>query len=792
VVAEGNAPTAGVVVQLLDSTSSIVAHTLSGPTGEFRITAPRDGTFRLRTLRIGFHPVVSDPIVLRSGSEVAQRLALTGVPFLLDTVRVAGHAVCRSFGDSAAMAYMVWDQARAALIAAQLTAASRAVFTRTVVYQRALDPGGDRVRSDSTSIRSGFMSQPWLALAPDSLRRVGYVVPDQHDAIVYYAPGLDVLLSRVFVEDHCFHLVQADRRIGIAFEPTPNRRRIAEIKGTLWLDRATVALKELQFGYVNVLPEQEANARGSMQFARMADGTWAIAAWNIQMPVTRTNVLSQRYGGPEIQVVEIQVAGGELALATRGGDTLWSHERVPLDGSVVDSSSGTPIPNARLAFLGTSLRAVADTQGRFQLAGALPGEYQLEVRTASLDSVGAVYQTAVTLGDSVRTVVLRVPAAREIAAMFCGARGIGSGGVILGQVTRPPRDSIIARGTQVTADWQTLSIRDGGSVIGTASTPHTLSAKTDSHGLFRLCGLPLNTRVTVSASTNGASARPVDVTIPSSGRFAHTDLVLDATLVPSATFTGIVVVDSTNDPVVGAEVGVTALGLSTSTDDHGAFRLTGIAPGQQQVVIRRIGYGPVEAQLTFAAGQSLRRTVHMGRATVLDSVIVTDRMTDRALADFEDNRRLGLGHFLTREDLKPLEGVSTAGALATMPGIAFVRAGPYAWVQTSRATSDRGGALPDRGYQAKGALLGCYAVVYVDNLLVFANKRLGTPPRLEPLFDINSIPVSEIEAIEYYASPAETPMQYNILNATCGVLVIHTLRFHPSDTMAAPRKPPAR
>jgi hypothetical protein len=376
--------------------------------------------------------------------------------------------------------------------------------------------------------------------------------------------------------------------------------------------------------------------------------------------------------------------------------------------------------------------------------------------------------------------------------MFCGARGIGSGGVILGQVTRPPRDSIIARGTQVTADWQTLSIRDGGSVIGTASTPHTLSAKTDSHGLFRLCGLPLNTRVTVSASTNGASARPVDVTIPSSGRFAHTDLVLDATLVPSATFTGIVVVDSTNDPVVGAEVGVTALGLSTSTDDHGAFRLTGIAPGQQQVVIRRIGYGPVEAQLTFAAGQSLRRTVHMGRATVLDSVIVTDRMTDRALADFEDNRRLGLGHFLTREDLKPLEGVSTAGALATMPGIAFVRAGPYAWVQTSRATSDRGGALPDRGDQAKGALLGCYAVVYVDNLLVFANKRLGTPPRLEPLFDINSIPVSEIEAIEYYASPAETPMQYNILNATCGVLVIHTLRFHPSDTMAAPRKPPAR
>jgi hypothetical protein len=773
VVNDAGAPVPGVLVQLLDSNSAIAAHTLSGAGGEFNVAAPRGGTFRLRTLRIGFRPAVSDPIVLAAGAEVTRRLQLNSVPISLDTVRVSGRSVCRSFGDSAAMAYMVWDQARAALVATQLTAASQAVFTTTVVYQRALEPNGVRVRRDSTEIRSGYMRQPWLSLSPDSLHRVGYVVADSHDATIYYAPGLDVLLSPLFVEDHCFHLVGDDRRIGIAFEPGPNRRRVPEIRGTLWLDRATAALQELQFGYVNVLPELEQNARGTMRFARLADGTWAISAWNIRMPVTHLEVLAARYGGPRVELTELDVAGGELALAMRGRDTLWSHERMTLAGSVVDSATGARVPGARLAFLGTSLRAAADSEGRFQLAGALPGEYRLEVRTTSLDSVNAVYQSSVTLADSARMVVVRVPSAKEIASMFCGERGFGRGGVVLGEVTSFG-DSTIAFGAEVRADWQTMALRGGGSVVGTVSTPHSLGTKTDSHGLFRLCGLPLDTRLAVSASSGGASARPADVTIPPNGRFARADLVLDPALVPRATFAGVVVVDSTNAPVIGAEVAVPSLGLSTSTDEHGVFRLSGIAPGEQHVVVRRIGYGPMEAQLTFAAGQSVTRTVRLGHAVTLDSVIVTDRMNDRALAEFEDNRRLGLGHFLTRDDLAKLEnGPSTASVLESLPGLAVERGrvGDRAWIKNSRNTH---AFPPDRASQAQGATWQCYAQVYLDNVLVYR----GSGGESDPLFDVNSIPVGEIEAIEYYASPAETPARYSGLNSPCGVLVIHTIRYH--------------
>jgi hypothetical protein len=43
-------------------------------------------------------------------------------------------------------------------------------------------------------------------------------------------------------------------------------------------------------------------------------------------------------------------------------------------------------------------------------------------------------------------------------------------------------------------------------------------------------------------------------------------------------------------------------------------------------------------------------------------------------------------------------------------------------------------------------------------------------------FDVNSIPPETIEAIEWYAGPAQTPSEYNNLNTACGVLVIWTHR----------------
>src|SRR5262245_51759363 len=83
-------PVNGVVVTLLDSTATIAARSLTNDRGEFRLATTRAGTYRLRTLRIGFRPVLSDPVALLAGGEVTQRIVVTSVALRLDTVRVAG------------------------------------------------------------------------------------------------------------------------------------------------------------------------------------------------------------------------------------------------------------------------------------------------------------------------------------------------------------------------------------------------------------------------------------------------------------------------------------------------------------------------------------------------------------------------------------------------------------------------------------------------------------------------------------------------------------------------------
>ena len=42
--------------------------------------------------------------------------------------------------------------------------------------------------------------------------------------------------------------------------------------------------------------------------------------------------------------------------------------------------------------------------------------------------------------------------------------------------------------------------------------------------------------------------------------------------------------------------------------------------------------------------------------------------------------------------------------------------------------------------------------------------------------NINRFSPMDLEAVEYYASAAQTPARYSGLNSQCGVLVLHTRR----------------
>jgi hypothetical protein len=68
-----------------------------------------------------------------------------------------------------------------------------------------------------------------------------------------------------------------------------------------------------------------------------------------------------------------------------------------------------------------------------------------------------------------------------------------------------------------------------------------------------------------------------------------------------------------------------------------------------------------------------------------------------------------------------------------------------------------------------GAKRACYVDVWLDGVRVYAGGQ-------EMLWDVNSVGPASLEAVEYYAGPAQTPAKYTRVNQECGTLVLWTRR----------------
>ena len=674
-----SSPVAGVVVILVDSTAREIARAYTNDRGEYRVVAPRAGTYSLRTLRIGFRPQVSASIALGGTDAAEQAIRLVSVPTGLDTMRAVGRSACRmSVRDSAAATWRVWEQVRAALTITQMTRSNRAMAATTISVNKTLEPVRRQVQSQEFDVRSDFVSQPWRAATPAELHRTGYIIGDGIGPTTYHAPSIEALLADEFLEDHCLRLATSrdPQVIGVEFEPNRDRRDIPEIRGTVWLNRATSELRSLEYRYANASKDAEGFGGGDMEFVRMKNGTWAISSWSIRMPALAIQA-AKPDARPEVEA--IRVVGGELSLVTVGDgtrrDTLWSRAPLALSGTVSDTA-GTPLKGGEIELAGTPLRAAIDARGRFTINGILPGIYTMKLRGAQDTTV--ILQSPMKFADTTAALKILLPR------------------------------SVIA-----------------------------------------------------------ASARPA----PTGN---------------TATFMGTVMADSTNQPIADAEILLSALGLTARSDARGEFTLPGITPGTHAVVVRRVGYGPMTATLEFPERQAVRRRVVLQRLTVLDSV-VTEATPDPMMLAFEEHRKRGFGEFLTRADLEKSEAFTLRSVAQTLMGLAYARGQqgqmwpmgrqPFTscpWIPAPDIgclRRERIYYVPDAIEANAGVRIGCYAEVWMDRILL--NRGRPTDP-----FDINSISISSLEAVEWYSGSSAVPPEYiTSQSSRCGILILHTRRF---------------
>jgi hypothetical protein len=284
-------PLNGVLMSLVrdNDSASVVATALTNDRGTYVLRAPQPGRYRLGAKRIGVRRFESEVFELAMSQDIERNVELEALAYSLPTVTVQGDPLCVRRADQAGRVASLWEEARTALTATQVSLRDRLVRARVVRYVHELDAQNLRVEAERMRRQTyGVVERPFFSQSGEVLSRGGYWRVLPNDSITYYAPDADVLLSTTFARDHCFAVAEGrgDQAgwTGISFEPVAGRE-VPDVRGTLWLDSRTFELKLVEFRYSR-LPVATTNRHigGEVRFARLPSGAWIVERWFIRMP----------------------------------------------------------------------------------------------------------------------------------------------------------------------------------------------------------------------------------------------------------------------------------------------------------------------------------------------------------------------------------------------------------------------------------------------------------------------------------------------------------------------------
>jgi len=468
-------PVVGAIVRLLGD-GGIVAQGLTSESGRIVLRAPGAGNYRLKLDRIGWSGTMTAPFPLAPGETYRREILLASNRTELPTLEVRGQSRCAREGQGGPLAAALWDEVGKALTANVMTQRQAAIRLHVRGFIRELDRARHPLREwvvASTLMRG----RPFASLNPAELAETGFVREESHDSVTYAAPDAVLMLSDEFVATHCFKAVPGDSGlVGLAFEPTSGRR-VPDVRGTLWVDRASSELRFLQYDYTGLGGILErANLGGRVEFRRMPGGEWIVCYWHVRTPA--------------LEAVELRGAGSVRRSAARltgyidlggraeiAGDGLDRVDRALVTGLVYDSIAGTGLSGAVVRVRGYADSVLTDGTGRFRLAVQASGDQVVVVShpKASLLRDGTSRPALLSLGDTTR-VEFALSSLGSFVKALCGKPRRGRAGVV-GMAWGG--DGKAAGGLGVRISWTTSS---GGVRVESRDVARD--------GLFSFCDLP--------------------------------------------------------------------------------------------------------------------------------------------------------------------------------------------------------------------------------------------------------------------------------------------------------------
>jgi hypothetical protein len=484
--ADNGRPLPGTLVTLVDSAGMRWARYVTNAAGRFILQPNTPGRYIIRAERIGYQVAVSP--LLTVTDTLRYRFVIQPLPVQLPEIDVASRERgCARRPDGPAVAAL-WNEIRKALDVAQWTAETGGLTYTGHVYQTTIDPERQLLRDAESTAYSARSHMPFVVASPAELASRGFSRPNGTD-VYLLGPDATILTSQEFLDTHCFGLT-ADARapgmIGLSFEPLRRRSDIVDIAGTLWVDRASAALRRLEYEYTNLpRPMSQFGATGNSEFMRLNNGLWIISRWRIEAPE-----MEARADGGRMNVVKLgAIESGGFVTSASDGETLLHaapRGRTTIEGVARASPRGEPLHDARVFLAGTEFEAVSDSAGRFRIDSIPPGRYALTFFHDLVKDV-PIPVAVDSLHIRADTTIVRdvsMPATEELFRTLCPRQRVERGrtGLIYGVVYDQRGEPI--PGADVRADWK---------VVGSDRNVDDFSwqTRTDALGRYYLCSMPL-------------------------------------------------------------------------------------------------------------------------------------------------------------------------------------------------------------------------------------------------------------------------------------------------------------
>jgi hypothetical protein len=208
--------------------------------------------------------------------------------------------------------------------------------------------------------------------------------------------------------------------------------------------------------------------------------------------------------------------------------------------------------------------------------------------------------------------------------------------------------------------------------------------------------------------------------------------------------------DSSGTPVRGALVTIARLQLETRTDTLGTFAFARVPTGHASLLVRRMGYAPhtIDHLVSGNAIDSVSFTL-TAQPLQLAPIVVSERDLRRRLFidDFHRRRKGGQGHYITREEILERNTSRLSDVVRTVPGIRVIRTRGGNGIRFNSAATMR---------------LNCAPMIWLDG-------------QRAPGMELDEVTASDIEGIELYSGPSQTPLRFSQnQQSTCGTVVIWT------------------